>query len=514
MEAKNMTGAAILVIDDHEMQSKLASYLLEEAGHQVRTAGSAEGALEVLRGFAPSLILMDVQLPGMDGLELTRVLRRDPAYEETAIVALTAYTEPSDLESARAAGCNGTIVKPIDTATFTRQVGRYLSGSEAADADVRCDSHDLLAEMRNTFLTEGLQQCGGMLRDLDAEDGGGGGRQSIERVLHRWAGLGGTLGFPGISEEARRMEALLTEMDGDKEVMRRAIEIAKRRFMAAARATPKLPLALITGLRDVRIGLVDFPEEEANRIRKAARRAEVQVVLEQVTSESMEEQSEFAALIVNQCGLTAQAALQRPQFLVPAVVIGSRSSLPALTKLPPRAFDFLIAPWDAEEVLIRVYRLIARSSLPWEGDAEEATRPRVLVVDDDPATVAIVSDALWQFEMKCDIARSGKQALDAVQRRLPDAIVLDVNMLDLNGFEVLQRLRRNVVTREIPVLLLTARRQEDDIIQGYGFGANDYVVKPFKPLALVKRVDKLIAARRAAARSRLEAMGMATTEHA
>jgi DNA-binding response OmpR family regulator len=97
--------------------------------------------------------------------------------------------------------------------------------------------------------------------------------------------------------------------------------------------------------------------------------------------------------------------------------------------------------------------------------------------------------------MDCDIASSGHQTADAVYAHAPDAIVLDVNMPDLDGFEVLKRLRRNLVTKEIPVLLLTARRQGTDILQGFGCGADDYLVKPFKPLELVERLSKMISAR-------------------
>ena len=502
-----MPGTQILVVDDNETQSMLVGFLLTEAGHSVRTAESAEQALEILRSFSPGLILMDVQLPGMDGLELTRILRQDPVHGKTCIVALTAYTGASDLERARDAGCDGNIVKPIDTATFTRLVARYMDRDENvegnAEANVPRDSHDLLAELRNTFLAEGLEQCGAILRDLALNEGAG--PTSIERVLHRWAGLGGTLGFPAISREARKIETLLGSVawhtgagveggrNSEKEALERAVETARRQFMAAARTTPKLPLALIAGLRDAKIGLVDFPEEEANRIRTAARRAGVQVIIEQIASEDMEEQTGYDALIVNQCAISAQAAGRRPQLSVPAVFIGSRSSLQSLSKLPARAFDFLIAPWDAEEVLIRVYRLIRKAEpSETEPDDKKGARPRVLVVDDDPAIVAMVADMLQQFDMDCDIARSGEQALEAVHRRLPDAIVLDVNMLDLDGFAVLQRLRRNMVTKDIPVLLLTARGQQTDIVQGFGSGADDYVIKPFKPLDLVKRVDKLI----------------------
>lgn len=84
--------------------------------------------------------------------------------------------------------------------------------------------------------------------------------------------------------------------------------------------------------------------------------------------------------------------------------------------------------------------------------------------------------------MDCDIATNGEQALDAVHRFPPDAIILDVNMFDLDGFEVLKRLRRNLITKEIPVLLLTARGQESDIARGFGSSADDYGVKPFQTI--------------------------------
>ena len=491
-----MAGNPILVVEDNEMQSKLVSFLLQEAGHTVQTATSAEEAVEMLRSFSPDLILMDLQLPGMDGLELTRTLRRDPAHSMRPIISLTAYTDPSDLEKAREAGCNGNISKPIDTETFTRQVRHYLNRT-TVPADIPCDCGDLLAELRNSFLAEGLEQCRTILNDL--QSGPGRAVEVIQRVLHRWAGLGGTLGFAEITDQARRIEALLTQGTFENGEIETAIQAASRRFSSAARKKPRLPLGVITGLRDVRIGLVNFSEEEANRIRNAADRANATVVIEPVKGESNETQMEYGALVINECAVSGSAGLHRPGLSVPAVFIGSRASLQSLSKLPARAFDFLIAPWDAEEVLMRVYRLIAKVAPPQPAADSSGTlesRPRILIADDDPSIVALVAETLEQFEMVCDIARSGSQALDAVQKFPPDAIVLDVNMLDLDGFEVLKRLRRNLVTKDIPVLLLTARSQESDIARGFGYGADDYVVKPFKPLDLVKRVDKMLSASR------------------
>ncbi len=132
-----MASIQILVVEDNDMQSKLVSFLLEEAGHTVQVAESAEKALELLQSFLPDLILMDLQLPGKDGLELTRELRLNPVLGATPIIALTAYTDPTELARAREAGCNGNIAKPIDTATFARQVREYLSGTTEVAGKLR-----------------------------------------------------------------------------------------------------------------------------------------------------------------------------------------------------------------------------------------------------------------------------------------------------------------------------------------------------------------------------------------
>ncbi len=487
-----MAGFQILLVEDHAMHSKLAGFLLEEAGHSVQIAENAERALDVLRWFRPDLILMDIDLPGQDGIELTRELRLNPVHMTTPIVALTAYTDPSDLARARQAGCDGHISKPIDTATFARQVRNCFRGASRADPDVRSDSGDVLAEIHNTFLAEGLQQCDAILNEFEKNPGCI--SALVHRVSHRWAGLGGTLGFPEISQQARRVEALLNAPSLEYIEVLKGIQTARRRFCAAASHEPQLPRALARSLLDVRIGLLHFSEEEANRIRSAAKRANVQVVIERISGQAIDSPIGYGALIVNECNLPAEAARPRPQWPVPVVFIGSRAMLESLSKLPSRAADFLIAPWEAEEVLMRVCRLLSNPApSPPDPLHRQKRRPRVLIADDDPDLVALVGTALGQFGMDCDTARSGQQALDTVGRHAPDAIVLDVNMVDLDGFEVLKKLRHNLATKAIPVLLLTARNQESDITRGFECGADDYVVKPFHPSELAKRLDKIIS---------------------
>ena len=121
-----MPGEEILIVDDNAVNLKLARVVLMGAGYAVKTAGSAEEALKLLETLHPALILMDLQLPGMDGLELTRRLKAAPETRSVKVVALTAYAMKGDEEKARAAGCDGYLAKPIDTQKFPAQVAAYL----------------------------------------------------------------------------------------------------------------------------------------------------------------------------------------------------------------------------------------------------------------------------------------------------------------------------------------------------------------------------------------------------
>jgi CheY-like chemotaxis protein len=123
--------ARILVVDDNPANSKLARIVLVAAGHDVVTAADAEEARAALGERRPDLILMDLQLPGMDGLELTRRLKADPVTASIPVVALTAYAMRGDEERALAAGCTGYLTKPIDTRALPGVVARHLGGGAA-----------------------------------------------------------------------------------------------------------------------------------------------------------------------------------------------------------------------------------------------------------------------------------------------------------------------------------------------------------------------------------------------
>lgn len=121
-----MSTPRVLIVDDNEMNVEMASFLLVRAGMEVASVLDGHSALDKVASFQPDLVLMDMQLPGFDGMALTRELRSRPQARPLAIVAFTAYAMMGDKEKFLGAGCNGYIAKPIQVATFADEVRALL----------------------------------------------------------------------------------------------------------------------------------------------------------------------------------------------------------------------------------------------------------------------------------------------------------------------------------------------------------------------------------------------------
>jgi CheY-like chemotaxis protein len=121
-----MSSPFVLVVEDNETNQMLTMAVLQRDGYQVKVAGTAEEALAMIGLEMPDIILMDLQLPGQDGLAFTRALKEDPATTAIPVVAMTAHAMMGDEAQAIAAGCAGYIAKPIDTRTLSDQVRRFL----------------------------------------------------------------------------------------------------------------------------------------------------------------------------------------------------------------------------------------------------------------------------------------------------------------------------------------------------------------------------------------------------
>ncbi|MSR21977.1 MAG: response regulator transcription factor [Gemmatimonadetes bacterium] len=124
--------------------------------------------------------------------------------------------------------------------------------------------------------------------------------------------------------------------------------------------------------------------------------------------------------------------------------------------------------------------------------SRSAPAPRVLVVEDEPEIAALIAYQLTREGFRVETAANGDQALSVIGREVPDLLVLDRMLPGITGDEILKGLRATASTRHLPVLLLTAKREQEDRIHGLELGADDYLTKPFSPRELVLRVRSIL----------------------
>jgi two-component system cell cycle response regulator DivK len=355
-----MAGERILVVDDTPVNLKLTRILLTHEGYDVRTASSGEEALSLLDSFQPRMVLADIQMPGMDGLEMTRRIKRDPRHREILVVALTALALSGDEERARDAGCDGYITKPIDTHALRERIRGYLhtAGEAASPNDPFAAAG--IEDLRVTFLEDVRQAAPGWLDELD----GSFEPAAAQALAHQWVGSGGLLGFRRISELSREIETVLRQKPLDVAELRESIE-----------------------------GLVEELKE------------------------------------------------------------------PTLGGAP--------APAEPEP-------------------KPDGPRPRILIVDDDKNMRALAKAFVENDAMECRAVGDGRSALAAVDEFRPHVVVLDVNMPEMGGYEVLAALRAEQAP--VKVLLLTADEHPD------ARNADDFLVKPFHPGELILRLRRLVGA--------------------
>jgi len=524
-----MAGKTILIVEDSPVSLKLTASVLRAEGYRVQLASSAEQALSSLRSLKPDLILVDLMLPGMNGLELASRIKQDSRLHDVKVLALTACGMEGDEERARDAGCDGYLTKPIDKQTLLEQVRRHLhiGGEEilppapAAEvpATTRPDAYELsitlgipeaeLEDLRRTFLADGLVQSRQCLASLDQ----GFDEKQTARLSHGWAGTGGLLGFPKISERAREVDVILRTPPWTTARMRVALTNLAGEFAEPAAAVAKLqiPDSIAQELAGKRVALIGLGDLEAERLCSALERVGAKPRLfEADYPPHAQAVSECNVVLIHVRPETMETKWLAPEFVPPAlpvVFIGTRERLFALNPgVQARARDFLIDGWQPEEALMRLSFALARTAgtEPADAAASQAATlgtPRwrtvegpaeILVADDDIAVRTLVCSTLQSFGMQCRLAATGPEALEAVRVHQPHAAVLDVNMPGMDGFEVLAAIRAaNIPVR---VILLTARQQDHDVLRGFSLGADDYVVKPFNPMELVARLKRLLVA--------------------
>jgi DNA-binding response OmpR family regulator len=242
--------------------------------------------------------------------------------------------------------------------------------------------------------------------------------------------------------------------------------------------------------------LAGFSDGEARRIAQILDRAQcfTLVVEAPAAGLSMGMVERFEIILLNMGGVAGSTCQKNtsPGLNKPILLVGSRASISdSVASIETVSRDFLTTPWDSEELLVRCCKLLSPDLINTPPPEREGPA-QVVIADDDPAIGALLTATLRRTGAECRLARSGAEALALVREVVPDALILDVNMPGMDGFEVLTNLKADRLTARLPVVLLTARQQESDVLKGFSCGASDYITKPFNPMEVTARIARYL----------------------
>jgi CheY-like chemotaxis protein len=513
-----MPGESILIVDDAPVNLKLADILLRKEGFRVQTARDAAEALSALGAFQPDLLLVSAQLSGMDGLDLARCVKADPATRHIVVVALTASASLEEREQAEEAGCAGLIAKPLDPQGLGNQVRSFLerrprasTGGPSAliQADWLALTDQEFETLRRRFLEQAARMVNGMLETAGSAID----FAKASALMCRWVAVAGALGYSGISEAARAGDEFLAQAKPNPAKWREILDNLRLAVSGPREAAfDVLPDWIAKALSGKRVALVAFEPDDADRLCAALDRVGARPRLfEASDSPDFGPVKDCSLVMVRVRRETMSSRWLAPDSPAspaqPLLLAGGRADLLALSPAAQaRAREFLIDGWQPEEVLLRCCFALSRAAAavapplaaaaapaaaPKSGKAPRTSGPPdILVADDDPIVRSLLRGTFENYGMNCRLVGTGPEALESIRQKLPDAAVLDVNMPGMDGYLVLAAIREQGLP--LPVMLLTARCHENDISRGFTLGADDYVVKPFNNVELIARLKRLL----------------------
>ena len=516
-----MVGKSILVVDDTLVAQNFIRLVLTHEGYEVRTASHAVEALQVMASFCPELVLTEVNLPGIDGLELARRIKNDPRTATVKVVALTT-ADPADQARVQQADCDGFIAKPIETRSLTQHIRETLARpianpaakltAPAADPIAAGLNGEAADHLRRSFLKEGAEKSAELVESLDH----GFDAAHAARLLHSWAGAGGMAGFPEITKLARACEEALRAGAPRHSEFRDTLGVLAFTFADLNETHGvQIPEHVVRALQGKRIAMVAFPSDRADFLCATLEqvKARPRLYTGAAAIENIESVETCELILVRVGPESAGSPWLDPSRPLPSggtlVLAGDRRDLLNLpAPMQSRDVEFLVDTWHPEDVVVHLHRALSRRAAtesqaqiaePAPAGSQPADPSRaaaapakasVIIADDDKLIVSVLGSTLQNYGMPCQEAANGEEALRLIREHRPAVAVLDVNMPGLDGYEVLAAVRKE----ELPVMviLLTARNREADILRGFQLGADDYMVKPFNPLELIARLKRLL----------------------
>lgn len=414
-----MGASTILVIEDNELNLKLVRTLLDLEGYRVLEAEDAESGIRLASLHLPDLILMDIQLPGMDGLAATRILKDQEKTRAIPIVALTGFAMASDELKAREAGCDGYITKPINTRNFRETIAMHMNQRPVSNAPAAFESHR--HKNRILIVDDDPLNVKLLSAKLPADQ---------YEALPAFSGEEALRRTKEDNPDLILLDVMMPEMDG--------YEVSQ--LLKSNPATEGIPIILVTAL-----------DGSENKIRGFEAGAD-----------------EFLNKPVND------------------------------VELLMRINSLLRLKCCREQLLSRTQSEKGFSAHPASATPEEETihPARILLVEDDDKDTRIIQAMLAGEPYDVEHVKAGEEALAKLQKEQFDLVLLDIILPGLDGFEVCRQLKGLHQSQDLQIILITCLSDLDNKVRGVELGADDYLIKPVNSRELKARMKVLIKKRR------------------
>jgi len=410
-----MRNETILVIEDDTLNLKLVESLLELGRYHILKAADAETGIRLVREQHPDLVLMDIRLPGMDGLHATRIIKQDPDLKDIPVIALTAQAMLGDQEKAEEAGCSGYISKPIDTRIFLAKLESFMEDSRQKSGmslGIYTDHKARILVVDDDPLNVKLLTAKLSAVEYD--------------VIEAYSGQEGLDKAAAESPDLLLLDVMMPYIDG--------FEVTRR--LKHDPHTRHIPIILVTAL--------DERENKSKGLEAGA--------------------DDFLNKPINNVELQARVR-----------------SLVDLKRYRDQVNEQKQA------------RRQPGSIAPRQGLCPERERiPNVLLVEDNAIDAKIVQCYLEREALRVQLYTDGDTALRRAREGNVDLILLDILLPDINGFEICRRLKETEETRDIQILVLTCLGDLKSKLRGIELGADDYLVKPIDEKELRARIRSLL----------------------
>jgi len=522
----------ILLAEENSVNLRIAVQILKNLGHHVIAFSTAKEATRVM-GHSPfDLVILGCNEADGETYEAAQTIRENESKgEHIPIIALTANTLQCDRKKREAASIDDYIAIPIDPQCMAAVINRWDRKSvkssnfklTAIDQNmIRSiqsiagdDGAALLNELIELFLSSTPQRIEEMELALKAQD-----PLKLYRPAHSLKGSSGQMGAVRIQQICGSLEALgkagtlngvaalIEELKTEMERVSQDLQHIQMEKLENPLEEPDvvLPtpgpdlLAIAPAFKGKRILALNLYPGILSQLKSVLNDFECE--LGSIESSFFDEKgwAARASLLILGAKIGDTTALEQCMKWrekgeeIPIIVVTGALDPKMLACIEALEADFVLEPFPADDLLLRAHQKMNISSASIVKKSQSATT-EILVAEDDPLIARFLSNALKRAGYNVTHTEDGESAMAAIRQNEYQLVILDITMPKTDGFGVLAQMRLQKNYSQIPVLMLTSRVHEHDVVRAFDLGVDDYVTKPFNPLEVVSRVRRLLKRR-------------------